>query len=559
MKKFLFISLAVILVSGLIFGGCAKEEAAPAAPAAPAPAAPAPAKPAPAPAAPAPAAPTPAAPAPAPAPKAGQPVYGGILKCVAGAIPKNLGYPPDKAPSDNFYMLPVIERLAEWNDEKGTMVGVLAESWEADTKALTFTWHIRKGVKFHDGTDLNAEAVRWNFQMGLDTNRLSMGQFIKSLEVVDTYTLKMNLTSYNWVMPEQWGLTSPISPTAFEKSGSTQEARINWARANAVGTGAFTVADYKRDDYIKFKKNPNYWQKGMPYLDGIELRYIPDAMVAAASIEAREADIWFAVSTVQNILDLQKKGFQIVWGPGMFMCLLFNSNDPNSIFANKKIREAFEYALDRPAIAGMVGQGLFEPFVQMASKTWPGYVEGYNPRPYDPAKAKQLLAEAGYPGGFKTTMMATSAGMDAIAAMQSYLGKVGITIVPDVADMGRYFGAVFGTGWKDIVYTASGINPSTTDLYIHYGPTPVTFRTGNILKSPEYLAKCNDALDPKYQTAAAALPKIKEAIKQSGEDAMIVPLWRTAECSISQPYVHTDYPKIHGIIWTPFDDWMEKH
>jgi peptide/nickel transport system substrate-binding protein len=354
---------------------------------------------------------------------------------------------------------------------------------------------------------------------------------------------------------------SPISPTAFEKSGTTKEARIAWARANAVGTGAFTVADYKRDDHITFKKNPNYWQKGMPYLDGIELRYIPDAMVAAASIEAREADIWFAVSTVPNIIDLQKKGFQLVWGPGMFMGLLFNSSDPSSIFANKKIREAVEYALDRPAIAGMLGQGLFEPFVQMASKTWPGYVEGYNPRPYNPEKAKQLLVEAGYPSGFKTTMLAIAGGasQDAIAAFQSYLGKVGITITPDLADPGKYLGAVFGTGWKDIAFAASGINPSTTDLYIHYGPTPVTFRTGNILKSKEFIDKCNAGLDPTYTTAAQALPKIKEAIRQAGEDAMIVPLWRTAECSISQPYVHTDFPTIHGIIWTPYDDWMGKH
>jgi len=87
----------------------------------------------------------------------------------------------------------------------------------------------------------------------------------------------------------------------------------------------------------------------------------------------------------------------------------------------------------------------------------------------------------------------------------------------------------------------------------------VTYRTGNIYKTPEYLAKCEAALAPQFKTAAEAMAKIKEAIRQAGEDAMIVPLFRTAECSIMQTYVHTEYPKIHGIIWRPYNDWMEAH
>jgi peptide/nickel transport system substrate-binding protein len=456
-------------------------------------------------------------------------------------------------------MLPVIERLAEWGDTKGTEVGILAESWDIDPAGPTFTWHLRKGVTFHDGTPWNAEACRWNFQLAIDNARLSDAAAIDSLEVVDDNTLQMNLNTFNWVMLEQWGLMASISPTAFENSGATEEERIAWARANAVGTGPYTVESWQRDDHIKFVKNPDYWQEGLPYLDAIEMRRIPDPMVAAATIEAGEADMWVAVNQVEQILDLQNKGFQVVWGPGMFQLIALNSSDPESIFAIKEIREAIEYALDRPTIAGMVGQGLYEPLHQMASSTWPGYVEGYDPRPFNQDKARELLADAGYPNGFKTTMMLTETGIDACSAIQAYLGEVGIEVELDVADLGRYFGSAFGTGWDDMIYTASGINPSTTDLYIHYGPSPLTFRTGNIWKSPEYLAKCEAALNPSFMTAAEALPGIKEAIQQAGEDAMIIPLWRTAECSISQTYVHTDYPTIHGINWSPHKDWMEEH
>jgi peptide/nickel transport system substrate-binding protein len=558
MKRIVFIALSLILIGALFIGSCAEpEEPSPTPTPEPSPA-PSP-EPSPAPSPEPSPAPSPEpSPEPGPAPMEGE--YGGTLRCIAGSIPNVLGYPPEKAPSDNFYMLPVLEHLCEWGDTKGTYIPVLAESWEIDPAALTFIWHLRKGIKFHDGTDWNAEALKWNFQLGLDNNRLTDGAYIDSLEIVDEYTLKMNLNNFDWYALEAWGLVQPISPTAYESSGATEEERIEWARVNAVGTGAYTVDEWQRDDHIRFVKNDNYWQEGLPYFDAIEIRYIPDAMVAAAAMEAGEADMWFAVSTVENILDLQKKGLKMNWGPGMFQCILYNSNDPESIYYDQKIRAAVEYAIDRTTLADMLGQGLYEPLTQMASSTWPGYVEGYDPRPYNPDKARELLAEAGYPDGFKTTLMITEAGTDAGSFIQAYLGEVGIEVELDVADIGRYFGAVFGTGWSDMVYTASGINPSATDIFVHYGPDPMTFRTGNIWKSDKYLALCREAGDPtKYGSVAAAIPKIKEAIRQGGEDAMILPLFRTAEAGIMQTYVYSDYPIIHGIIWTPQDDWMEAH
>jgi len=532
MKKIVFISLAFILASMLVFYGCGEPEETTTAPTT----------------------------APTTEPTTGGPQYGGTLRCIAGAIPNVLGYPPEKAPSDNFYMLPVIEHLCEWGDNMGNFDPVLAESWEADPEALTFTWHLREGVKFHDGTPWNAEALRWNFQMGIDSGTLSDAASIDSLEVADEHTLVMHLNNFNWYMLESWGLLSPISPTAYENSGATEEERITWARANAVGTGPYTVDEWQRDDHIRFVKNENYWQPGLPYLDAIEISYIPDPMIAAAKIEAGEADIWFAVSSVQNILNLQEQGLKINWGPGMFQTILFNSSDPESYFADKLVREAVEYAINRTELAEMLGQGLYEPLYQMASSTWPAYVEGYNPRPYDVDKARELLDLAGLPNGFDTTLLITETGTDAGSAIKAYLHEVGIEVELDVADLGRYFGSVFGSGWSDMVYTASGINPSATDVFVHYGPEPMTFRTGNIWKSPEYLALCNEALDPtKYNSIVAAIPKIKEAVRQAGEDAMILPLFRTAECAIMQSYVYTDYPMIHGIIWTPQDDWMEEH
>ena len=87
----------------------------------------------------------------------------------------------------------------------------------------------------------------------------------------------------------------------------------------------------------------------------------------------------------------------------------------------------------------------------------------------------------------------------------------------------------------------------------------MTFATPNIWKSQAYIDLCNEAIDPKYTSAAEAMPKIKAAIQQAGKDALFIPLWRSYEASVIYPYVHTEYPKIHGIIWHPENDWMDAH
>lgn len=489
----------------------------------------------------------------------GQPVYGGTLRMItSGSFPKVLGLPEEFSPADSIYSLPVLERLNEW-DEKGNLIPVLAESWEGDPEAMTITWHLRKGVKFHDGTDFNAEAVKWNYERGIAAGQLTDGQFIESLEIIDSHTLKMHLTKYTRMMFENYGWAQMTSPSAFESAGNGDEEKSKeWARANSCGTGPFKVVDFVRDTSIRYEKNPNYWREGMPYLDAIELRFIPDTMAAAATMEAKQADMWVDVSTVQDILDLEKKGLVNNWGPGMFWALLPNSSNPNSPTSKKAVREAIEYAIDRPSLANMIGQGTYEPLTQIAPQKFPGYVPGYDPRPYNPDKARQLLAEAGYPNGFKATIMATSTAQDAVTGIKAYLDAVGININVDIADLGRYFGELFGTGYTaDLVFATSGINPDGTDLFVHFGPEPMTFRTGNIAKSQEYLALCEKALQT-YDDAEA-INIIKQAVKQAGEDAMIIPVYRSVTNAVMQPYVHSDYFLIHGVIWTSWDDWMEPH
>ncbi len=500
-------------------------------------------------------------------------VTGGTLRFIGGSIPKCLGYSPEKAPNDSFQMLPVLEHLCHWGSTSGELAPMLATSWEADQTTKTITWHLRSGVKFSDGEPFNAEAVRWNVQLAIDNRSGTGTNLIESMEVKDDQTLVMNMISFDWQTVQNLGLTQCISPKSFMTAGGSlsaddtseeaKTARIEWARANVVGTGAFTVSEWVRDDHLTFVKNPNYWQAGKPYLDKIILTAISDSMVASAKMQAGEADMWYT-SSIIDILDLKEKNMKLVEGPGMFMSMLFSSVDENSPLSNVKVRQAITCALDRETIAETLGQGLYEPLTQMGHKTSPGYNPGYDPYPYDVERAKQLLTEAGYPNGFTLKILASSgsATNDAMALFQYQLGLAGITVEPDVADLGRYFGAIFGGdkgGWDGLCYTASGINPDGSDLFVHYGPNPMTFRTPNIYKSPTFIDLCNEAIDPKYSSAKEATPAIKAALMQADEEALFIPLFRTYECSVVYPYVHTEYPIIHGIIWHPENDWMEKH
>lgn len=558
MKKILFIFMAILLIGVLALSGCSKSTSTTTT----SPAATTTTSAAPPPSSSATATPT--------ASPTAQVHTGGTLRIICGTIPKDLGYPPEYAPNDSYQELPVIERLCQWGDNKGNLEPVLATSWDQDQSAKTITWHIRQGVKFTDGTPLNAQAVAWNFQLELTTSAISGGNFVKSLEVKDDNTLVLHMTRLDWTMVEDLGLLQCISPTAFLTaggtipSGSDNATEVAWARTHVVGTGPFTVSDWVRDDHITWVKNPNYWQPGKPYLDKIIMREITDTTVASAALQNGEADEWMDMASVTEAQTLQTKGFKFVQGPGYWQGLLYSDVDPTSPLHNVLVREAIEYAIDRPTLAKTLGQNLYESLTQMVTSVSPAYIPGYNPRPYDSAKAKDLLTQAGYSNGFTIKMLAMSGGNtnDAMALFQYDLGLVNIKVQPDLADIGRYFGAIFGGvhgGWDGLCFTASGINPDASDLYVHFGPNPMTFATPNLLKTDAFTQACNAGLDPSITNASQALPAITAAYKQCEEDALFCPLFRSYEATWVWSYVHTDYPTIHGIIWHCATDWMDAH
>ena len=369
-----------------------------------------------------------------------KPQYGGVLRVIGSQPPQMMSYVPMMGPGDHSNIFPAGERLVDTTIDRtknGGVEPVLAEKVDEDLKGLRIIWHIRKGVKFSDGSDLDADVVRWNIQQVLDAKSLPYSKYLKDMKVADKYTLVMDLTQYSNQLVPSWGWWPIITSKAAwdQASGGDLEKGKEWARTHIVGTGPFVLKEYKRDDHLTWVKNPNYWRKGRPYLDGIEVKFIPESVTARQMMEAKQADVWGAPA--KDMVEMVKKGFkkQASW-PALGMAIWPNTANPKSKWQDKRLREALEYAIDKEAVAKALGFGEFKPLKSLPPAGEWGYDPNYNPRPYNPTKAKQLLAEAGYPNGLKAKLLVffTPDARDAGTALKQYLDAAGFQIDLDVAN-----------------------------------------------------------------------------------------------------------------------------
>lgn len=494
------------------------------------------------------------------------PVYGGVMRIIGSQTPQMLSYVPLMAPQDRTAIFPGAEALVDTTRERQTTAGiepVLAEKVVEDPKRLTITWYIRKGVKFHDGTELDAEVARWNLQQVLDAKAMPYSGYFKGMRVVDKYTLVMDLKEYSNQLVPSWGWWSAMySKAAWEKaSGGNLEKGKEWARTHLVGTGPFMLKDFKRDVSMTWVKNPNYWRKGRPYLDGIEVQFIPDSVTASAMMMAKSADMW-ELAPPKDQVDLVKKGFkrQAAW-PALGYSLWINTANPNSKWKDKRLREAVEYALDKEAIAKALGFGLYRPLKSLPPEGEWGYDPNYNPRPYDPAKAKELLAAAGYPNGLdaKILVFFMPEWKDAATAVKQYLDAAGFRITVDVADPGRFFGSVYNTPPgpdADMSFWITGRDTNYLMTYMRWFSTdPFTDLSylGHYPGQAELDKQAQKLIKIRDQEAMT-----RKLVRNLMDNALIIPVFDPPAAVMQQPWLHTTRYEQGFVRWQTEEVWMEK-
>ena len=487
--------------------------------------------------------------------KSSDPVYGGVLDIGTGITIPFIGYTPGLNNNSYMQFTQIPFESLTFYDEAGNIAPKLAESWETDADKKTITFHLRKNVKFHDGTPFNAEAVKWNIEQYKAAKRTEVS-IVESMDVLDDYTIVLNLSSWNSSTLEGIGFfVYYMSPMAVQSNGE------DWAKKNAVGTGPFKLVEYKEDVGMKYEKNTDYWVEGLPYLDGINITIINDMSTATASLQAGEIDLLSYASTLQA-KTLESSGDFVLEtntnGVGVESTgVIPSSSNPDSPFNNVKVRQALCYAIDRDSIVNALGFGYLKTTNQWASpgsKTYNPEVKGY---PYNPEKAKALLAEAGYPNGFNTVIYAF-AGDDFNPAVAQMLQEVGIRAKIELVDGPKLYSNML-EGWDGLMYHWASVGPDL-GLYMgrHLDPDGAFFAKGILHPedSLELLEKIRTARDEetklKYSFELQKLIYDKYALFGKV-------LYIQAIITIKYPYVKDDnWTKYTAASWTPATAWIAK-
>ena len=485
----------------------------------------------------------------------GTPKRGGTFRIGIPFDAATLGYAPDMRFAQDFFMAnPAVETLGVF-DENANMRPHLAESWESDPDAKTVTIKLKPGIKFHDGTDFNAEAVKWNIDNFIAAKRAELSG-LASVDVVDSLTVRLNLSEWNSSLLEAVCTFVYItSPTAFEKNGGKE-----WAAKNPVGTGPFQFVSWEKDVGVKYKRFDQYWQEGQPYLDAIEFVVIPDQTSGSAAFRNGEVDAYVMmdpqiVSQLEGagVIKLLKTG-QGASGTG----LIFNSKDPNSPFHDVRVRQAVAHAIDIPSIL----KPIFKDYV-IETHQWgvPGIwaqdpnFKGFE---YNPEKAKQLLAEAGYPNGFKTKItIRTTEMVEMFTAVQAQLAQIGIQADVEPVDLAKFQDMTGKGTWDGMIqYNYRGDADISTYM-------PRNFGSGGVLYAPNLDIPAE--LDQKFAEIKAARDqetrtKIAHELQRLVYEkyTLAIPMFVGTSPAILSPKVHGDGINVgYGSVWTPGSTWKE--
>jgi ABC-type transport system substrate-binding protein len=338
-----------------------------------------------------------------------------------------------------------VERLVGL-DTNGDPTPQLATSWDANPATKTITFTLRRGVKFHDGTDFNAEAVKWNLDMYRKGPNAELN-LVTSVDVIDNYRIRLNLSGWDPLLITSLIATNAgaiVSPTAAQKLG-------DGAILSPVGTGPFKLDSLVPNVSIKFSRFDGYWQKGLPYLDAVEIIYVSDPVVRLASFTKGEADAINEFST-RDAMNLKKQGKTVIKRVANIGGLCPDIKNPSSPFNDIRVRQAIAHAIDTKSIVDSVFDGMYTPTNQLALPGLTAYdptIKGY---PYNPAKAQELLAAAGYSTAkpLKTKIVYTTDPQraDFYTMVQDYLKKVGIDVALEPMDNAGYT-KLFSSGWSN--------------------------------------------------------------------------------------------------------------
>jgi peptide/nickel transport system substrate-binding protein len=485
------------------------------------------------------------------------PVKGGVLKIGAWPDGANIGVPSKAMNQFEFgYACTSLESIVRV-DTKGNLAPGLATAWKQDaaTKSITFT--LRKGVKFHDGTDWNAQAAKWNLDQQIGSRNLGTAS-MSSTEIIDDSTVKLNLSRWDstviyYLAEGSIGLM--ISPAAYQKNGDA------WAQKNPVGTGAFQIASWQKDIKQVYKKFGNYWQEGKPYLDEIDWVMIQDPLTKVASLQSGEVDVITEVD-FPSAKKLEADGkYTVTRATPAFLGIASDSKNADSPFSKPQVRQALDFAIDKKAISESVAMGYWKPANQLAIPgSYAENAEVNSSSTYNVQKAKQLLEAAGFPNGFKCTLYMANIPPYSLLfpAVQNYLKAVNIDATLQAIDSAGYSQTIMMGGWKNgLTGIATQSGDAVKMLVGTYDPNSI--RWGSKYIPPELWDIVNKASSaPDDATRNTFVQQAEKMVYDNGVVTWVAMI--QAVCISRQPIqgmgLFTNATAAYE--WTPANAWISK-
>lgn len=318
-----------------------------------------------------------------------------------------------------------------WIDDEGNVVPALAESWEISEDGTEYTFTLRQGVKFHNGEDFDAQDVVTSWEAGTDPVNAYSYDVARttSVEVIDDYTVK--LTSEE---PDPLFLRFVAGSWAMIPTDYFNEVGLEGIEANPVGTGPFKFVEWVKGDRIVLEAFEDYWDEGLPKLAKVTFRPIPEEATRIAAVQTGEIHIANRLPAEEAQRLLGAPGVTIVRYPvDRVFYIAFNNltSGVGTPIEDQLVRQAMNYAVDRQAIIDALFNGYADLALGFTTANNLGYDDSLEPYPYDPDKARELLAEAGYPDGFEIGFACPTGAYtnfeQVCEAVGGYLNEVGIT------------------------------------------------------------------------------------------------------------------------------------
>jgi peptide/nickel transport system substrate-binding protein len=457
----------------------------------------------------------------------------GTVVVAQGLDPRSLSPLSSTAQQEKNVSNQIVERLIIYSHDGGDFIPILATEWQM-VAPDTLQLKLREGVSFTNGEPFNAEAAAYSVNLMIQAPAyLGFTGMLDRAEVVDEYTINVYAKQ---PAPERLMVTAiALGSFVYPPVYTEQVGYLDGFSTAPVGTGPFMLREWRKDEAVILDANPDYWG-GKPAIDTLIFRPIPEGSARVAALEAGDIDFsidipldaWNRVSNNSNLVSINAPGgrafrltYATLWGGPL---------------AERQVREALSMAIDRQAVVEFMFGGLGQLLEgQPTEPTMAGYNPDLRNPPYDPQRARELLAEAGYPNGFEMTFKYTSGrypqDREVGAFIASQFEAIGVKVNQVVLESGEFLTQLNGLELRDAFYSG-GLSPN--DGHFQYTTFTCSFRYAYWC-DPEYDVLIDRAQFETDADARAAL--YQEAARILNEDVAILPLFTMDDLYAHSPEV----------------------